>query len=47
MDVTDFLSRISNPAHAGKLIPLTRGKIAIEIEYAEIWYRSIEVRSLT
>jgi hypothetical protein len=27
-------------------LPLTRGKIAIEIEFAEIWLRRIEVRSL-
>jgi len=27
-------------------IPLTRGKIAIEIEYAEIWFRRIEVKYL-
>ena len=35
-----------DPQNAGKFIPLTRGKIAIEIEYAEIWYRKIEVRPL-
>jgi 3-keto-disaccharide hydrolase len=35
-----------DPANPGKFIPLTRGKIAIEIEFAEIWYRRIEVRSL-
>jgi hypothetical protein len=27
-------------------IPLTRGKITIEIEFAEIWFRRIEVKSL-
>jgi hypothetical protein len=30
----------------GKFTPLTRGKIAIEIEFAEIWFRRIEVKSL-
>ena len=35
-----------DPNQPGKFIPLTRGKIAIEIEYAEIWYRKIEVKSL-
>jgi hypothetical protein len=32
---------------AGEFIPLTRGKIAIEIEFAEIWFRRIEVKSLS
>jgi hypothetical protein len=35
-----------DPQNPGKFIPLTRGKIAIEIEFAEIWFRSIEVKSL-
>jgi len=35
-----------DPANPGKFIPLTRGKIAIEIEFAEIWFRRIEVKSL-
>jgi Domain of Unknown Function (DUF1080) len=35
-----------DPANPGKFIPLTRGKIAIEIEYAETWFRRIEVKSL-
>ena len=34
---------LKNP---GKFIPLTRGKIAIELEFAEIWFRRIEVKSL-
>ena len=33
-----------DPGNPGKFIPLTRGKIAIEIEFAEIWYRRIEVK---
>jgi hypothetical protein len=35
-----------DPQNPGKYIPLTRGKIAIEIEFAEIWFRRIEVRPL-
>ncbi len=35
-----------DPQNSGKFIPLTRGKIAIEIEFAEIWFRRIEVKSL-
>jgi hypothetical protein len=35
-----------DPQNPGMFIPLTRGKIAIEIEFAEIWFRKIEVRSL-
>jgi hypothetical protein len=34
-----------DPANPGKYIPLTRGKIAIEIEYSEIWFRRIEVKA--
>jgi hypothetical protein len=29
-----------------RMIPLDRGKIAIEIEYAETWFRSIAIRPL-
>ncbi len=35
-----------DPNNSGKFIPLTRGKIAIEVEFAEIWFRRIEVKSL-
>ena len=35
-----------DPQNTGNFIPLTRGKIAIEIEFAEIWFRRIEVKSL-
>jgi hypothetical protein len=35
-----------DPRNVGMFIPLTRGKIAIEIEYAEIWFRRIEVKAL-
>ena len=35
-----------DPQNPGQYIPLTRGKIAIEIEYAETWYRRLEIKSL-
>lgn len=35
-----------DPKKPGSFLPLTRGKIAIEIEYSEIWIRRIEVKSL-
>jgi len=35
-----------DPKNPGSYIPLTRGKIAIEIEYAEFWIRRLEVKSL-
>jgi hypothetical protein len=33
-------------ANPGQFIPLTRGRIAIEIEYAEIWIRRVDVKAL-
>ena len=35
-----------DPQNPGQFIPLTRGKVAIELEYAEIWYRRFEIRPL-
>jgi Domain of Unknown Function (DUF1080) len=35
-----------DPANPDRYVPLTGGKIAIEIEFAEIWYRRIEVKKL-
>jgi hypothetical protein len=35
-----------DPQNPGQFIPLTRGKIAIEIEDAEIWFRRIEVKAI-
>jgi hypothetical protein len=35
-----------DPHNPGQFIPLIRGKIAIELEFAEIWFRRIEVKSL-
>jgi hypothetical protein len=35
-----------DPQNAAAFIPLTRGKIAVQFEYAEIWFRRIEVRAL-
>jgi beta-glucanase (GH16 family) len=35
-----------DPQNPGQFIPLTRGKIAIEIEYAQVWFRRIEVKAI-
>lgn len=35
-----------DPQRAGAFIPLTKGKIAIEIEFAEIWFRRFEIKAL-
>ena len=35
-----------DPQTPGQFVPLDRGRIAIEIEYAEIWYRRIDVKPL-
>ena len=35
-----------DPNNPGQFIPLTRGKIALEFEYAETWFRRVEVKSL-
>ncbi len=35
-----------DPNKRGAFLPLTRGRIAIEIEYAEIWFRRIDIRPL-
>jgi hypothetical protein len=35
-----------DPRNAGQFLPLTRGKIAIEIEYAECWFRRIDIKPL-
>lgn len=35
-----------DPVNPGSFIPLTRGKIALEIEFAEIWFRRIEVKAI-
>ena len=42
-----FMLQQPDPQNPGQFIPLTRGKIAIEIEYAEIWFRRIEVKPFT
>jgi hypothetical protein len=46
--VVNMISRLQqpDPQNPSQFIPLTRGKIAIEMEFAEIWYRRIEVKSL-
>jgi hypothetical protein len=35
------------PPASANFVPLDRGKIGIEVEYAEIWYRKIAIRPLT
>jgi len=47
--IVNLVSNIQqpDPQNQGQFVPLTRGKIGIEIEYAEIWYRRIEVKPLT
>jgi hypothetical protein len=46
--IVNILTNIQQPdtANAGQFLPLTKGKIGIEIEFAEIWYRRIEVKPL-
>lgn len=46
--IVNLASSIQQPdsQNAGQFLPLTRGKIGIEIEYAEIWYRRIDVKPL-
>jgi hypothetical protein len=36
----------ADPQNAGQFVTLSKGRIAIEIEFAEIWYRRIEVKPL-
>jgi hypothetical protein len=38
--------RLTDPKASGKARPITRGRIALEIEAAEIYFRSVELRSL-
>jgi 3-keto-disaccharide hydrolase len=47
--IVNLVSRIQqpDPQNAGQFVPLTRGRIAIEIEYAECWYRRIEIKPLS
>jgi hypothetical protein len=42
------LSHLQQPdlQNAGAFVPLTRGKIAVQLEYAEIWFRRIEIKAL-
>ena len=36
----------ADPKNPGQWVPLTRGKIAVEIEFAETWYRRLEIKAL-
>ena len=46
--IVNLVSRIQQPdgQNAGQFAPLTKGKIAIEIEYAEIYFRRIDIKPL-
>ena len=37
-------SRFDDPEKPGNPVPLTKGRIALEIEAAELWYRNVEIR---
>ena len=43
--MTLFHSR--QPGNDGKDLPLTKGKIQLQSEGAEVFYRDIEIRSIT
>jgi hypothetical protein len=36
----------ADPQNAGQFLPIAKGRIAIEIEFAEIWYRRIDIKPL-
>lgn len=36
--------RFDDPEKPGHPVPLTRGRIALEIEAAELWFRNVEIR---
>jgi len=38
--------RFVDPEHPGKVMPITRGRIALEIEAAELYFRNVELRVL-
>ena len=38
--------RFNDPENPGHPRPLTHGRIALEIEAAELWFRNVEIRSL-
>ena len=35
-----------DPQNAGQFLPIAKGRIGIEIEFAEIWFRRIDVKPL-
>lgn len=39
--------RMVGPEGSGKAVPVTRGRIALEIEAAELFYRNVEIKALT
>lgn len=38
--------RLEDPRKPGEVKPVTRGRIALEIEAAELWFRNVEIKSL-
>ena len=38
--------RFTDPEKPGSSTPVTRGRIALEIEAAEIYFRNVEIREL-
>jgi len=38
--------RFDDPENPGAVRPITRGRIALEIEAAELWFRNVEIRML-
>ena len=39
--------RLVDPANPTKPLTITKGRIALEIEAAEIWFKNVEIRSLS
>ncbi len=38
--------RLADPSQPGPPRPITRGRVALEIEAAELWFRDVEIRTL-
>ena len=39
-------ARLADPTQPGPPKPITKGRLALEIEAAELWFRNVEIRSL-
>ena len=42
-----FVARGTAPPASTQFVPLDRGRIGIEVEYAEIWWRNLAIRPIT